>query len=827
MAIYNLKVSSAEGRSPLKKFEYIARIDNFSWEKEEKYDDLLYSENCNMPCFAKENPIEFWKNLEIYERANSNQFREIEFSLPCELADEENIELATRFAKKIFEDKFPYSLAVHSKPSSKDEKNNIHCHIMFSERELDGIERAADKFFKRSNPVYPKRGGCKKNREWKSFSKLYEIRETWEKIANDKLKEKEIELISCKSLKNQRIEALLEENFIKAEMLDRNPIGYNRKFVEFSTNPELVGEILEFNDYAIKIKEMKEKEFKLRCENYAEENEKARERFIKSCYEKEGKEYVPSSFDIQEKQEQFNFENVFITSVENKILIDRKEASLRKIQALTEEDYNNRALNILTSNEYSKNIKKLEELNNIYKKLVCKEDFGFKDEKLELEKYFEKLKNDEKFNIKLGATVVKIKQKYIDSKEILLNDLEFLRNNTFKEVYSHYSPKKYEISIQFMNESFEYLKNLREEKELLDKKVKEFKEILNADYRVEIYSNLNPKAAEQYKELQQWKIELEKENNIEKINKLTTAINSREAGFNVFDIKNDINKILEEQTSKLRKEYKILRQKQDDINGKITYSSLMIKELKNMKEYKMIDKVKSLKETYENINKGHSFIEKIKYNVELEQLFKEAKGIDLKEFKLIHAPVESLTPDKKKEYSFELKNQILDFKLEAEKCSKELSKLIITDELIRDRILDKLTNGLYLKEKNNIKHYETEINCNRCTMENKIMMGLSKEKIYEFENAYKITDEQIKIEKQLIREDKIDIQTKLSGAKEQLNVCFKSLLKINKRPKIKRIRRGFPIPNAYKRLKILATGRIDFEDREERKRRRREWENSL
>lgn len=210
MAIYNLRVEPDRGRSAVYRYEYILRVNNFSWEKDKKYDDFLYAENINMPSFAS-NPKYFWECCELYERKNSNTFRTIDFSLPAELSEEENIELATSFAKNLFKDKFVYSLAIHSKPSSIENINNIHCHIMFSERELDGTDRPPELFFKRYNSKNPSLGGCKKDTTWTKYSVLYNIRETWEKIVNEKLEEHNFEKISSKSLFKQRLDSLCDE----------------------------------------------------------------------------------------------------------------------------------------------------------------------------------------------------------------------------------------------------------------------------------------------------------------------------------------------------------------------------------------------------------------------------------------------------------------------------------------------------------------------------------------------------------------------------------------------------------------------------------------
>ena len=47
-------------------------------------------------------------------------------------------------------------------PRAMDGKEQPHCHLMFSERLLDGIERDPDQFFKRFNSKDPSKGGAKK-----------------------------------------------------------------------------------------------------------------------------------------------------------------------------------------------------------------------------------------------------------------------------------------------------------------------------------------------------------------------------------------------------------------------------------------------------------------------------------------------------------------------------------------------------------------------------------------------------------------------------------------------------------------------------------------
>ena len=58
-------------------------------------------------------------------------------------------------------EKYAYAFAIHN-PRAMDGKEQPHCHLMFSERLLDGIERDPDQFFKRFNSKDPSKGGAKK-----------------------------------------------------------------------------------------------------------------------------------------------------------------------------------------------------------------------------------------------------------------------------------------------------------------------------------------------------------------------------------------------------------------------------------------------------------------------------------------------------------------------------------------------------------------------------------------------------------------------------------------------------------------------------------------
>ena len=91
------------------------------------------------------------------ERANGRLFRDIEFALPKELSERQQVALAREFSASVTTgtgERLPYTLAVHH-----GEWENPHAHLMFSERANDGIARSAEQWFRRHNPKSPDQGG--------------------------------------------------------------------------------------------------------------------------------------------------------------------------------------------------------------------------------------------------------------------------------------------------------------------------------------------------------------------------------------------------------------------------------------------------------------------------------------------------------------------------------------------------------------------------------------------------------------------------------------------------------------------------------------------
>ena len=87
-------------------------------------------------------------------------------------------------------DKYAYSFAIHN-PTAMDGKEQPHCHLMFSERLLDGIDRDPEQFFKRYNSKNPDKGGAKKDNTglMDSVRKklIKEQRSRWEVLCNKHL----------------------------------------------------------------------------------------------------------------------------------------------------------------------------------------------------------------------------------------------------------------------------------------------------------------------------------------------------------------------------------------------------------------------------------------------------------------------------------------------------------------------------------------------------------------------------------------------------------------------------------------------------------------
>ncbi len=173
MAIVHVVMKSSSTAPPAAAHaNYIARDGQY-----EKRGGLELVESGNMPAFARENPHSFWEAADAFERKNGRAYTELQIALPRELAPEQRNALARDAAKELLGDRFAYTMAVHT-PLAKDNIEQPHMHLMFSERAIDERTRelSEEQFFKRN--------GAKKDPEWNAREKPMEVREKWVEMMN-------------------------------------------------------------------------------------------------------------------------------------------------------------------------------------------------------------------------------------------------------------------------------------------------------------------------------------------------------------------------------------------------------------------------------------------------------------------------------------------------------------------------------------------------------------------------------------------------------------------------------------------------------------------
>lgn len=460
---------------------YILREENYTSRKEE----LVYKESGNIEMFDGTSALKFWEYSDTYERANSVVYREIEINIPNEFNHEQAKELINNFVKKELGEKFPYTYAIHESYNNSGEKN-LHCHLMFSERELDGINRELSQFFKRANSKEPEKGGAKKNRKWQEKSRLLELRKSWEIESNNLLEKYGFEArVDCRSLLDIRRELLEKEMFDEAEKYNRTPINISGKIlykVDRSI-PLNEKETEKYNDFLkakkIRIDKIREKEYKdLKANIEKLEKQDSKERALnivtKGEYFKLKKTYfaiakkskiypknkalsikkaeLEKQIEILKKnteksikyiniskQLELNrirdlekirdlFENKFderyFTKAEEKIVNKYKDASRLNLkikeQILLSEDYEEKAINVLTDYKYNK-------------ELVT--NFNMQNQKILLEKEYQKSTLFNPGEVKnIRGKISEYNKNIESSKSSLLNMIDNIDKNKLKEL---------------------------------------------------------------------------------------------------------------------------------------------------------------------------------------------------------------------------------------------------------------------------------------------------------------------------------------------------------------------------------------------------------
>ena len=201
---------------------YINRTDAFA-----KKGGCIYTEH-KLPSWAKDDPRQFFKAADRYERTNGNRYYEFQLALPNELSLEQNLEIIHGFIDKQAKDHY-YTLAVHDKIGTmSDGSHNLHVHLMVSPRIIDDIEKAKERkpslYFSRANSDNPEKGGAPKDVRMHSKYFLPEARKDFADITNSVLeKYGRPDRVDHRSIKAMREEALLEGDTYLASVLDRIP----------------------------------------------------------------------------------------------------------------------------------------------------------------------------------------------------------------------------------------------------------------------------------------------------------------------------------------------------------------------------------------------------------------------------------------------------------------------------------------------------------------------------------------------------------------------------------------------------------------------------
>lgn len=166
MASYHWTINSGKKGSAKRHSSYIIREGQY-----ERREDLIAQEHGNLPEWASDSPKDFWNAADKYERSNAAVYREIVIALPNELSASQNVELVRSYVQEVAGFK-TFQYAIHCPIAGIGECPQPHAHIMISDRLPDGIPRVPGQHFRRYNPAFPERGGCKKDSGGKSRSEL-------------------------------------------------------------------------------------------------------------------------------------------------------------------------------------------------------------------------------------------------------------------------------------------------------------------------------------------------------------------------------------------------------------------------------------------------------------------------------------------------------------------------------------------------------------------------------------------------------------------------------------------------------------------------------
>lgn len=245
MAIGRLSVKVGKAGKAGPHAAYIAREGQYA-DRLDRGEKLEATEAGNMPAWAQHSPQLFWQAADQFERKNGAAYREFEIALPRELNPEQRLALVREFVAAEIGTRHAYQFAIHT-PRAMDGDEQPHAHVMFSERQIDGIDRDPAQYFKRYNGNNPAAGGARKSfaplesdcdmstrrgeREAERAQLLQQLRARWEQTCNRHLEMAgETARIDMRSYRDQGLDRTPEPKLLPSET--RQP-GRRAQVLEF------------------------------------------------------------------------------------------------------------------------------------------------------------------------------------------------------------------------------------------------------------------------------------------------------------------------------------------------------------------------------------------------------------------------------------------------------------------------------------------------------------------------------------------------------------------------------------------------------------------
>ena len=626
MAIFHLSFSNGKVGKGLAHFKYIMGEDRYSYKENE----VIYEKH-NMPPHVSAE--DFWHSADAYERANGRVYKEIRIALPNGFTKKENQDLLNKFLEKELGNNFYYSAVIHDKSSSEDEIRNVHAHIMICPRKIDGIERDIKQFFSRYNSKNIEKGGALKDPYWNKKETLTHFRESWEETLNSALEKKNWRKVSCKSLQQQRKEALEKQDLDLVDCLNREPIQIGNYTLKKDKKYYNELDIADWDNYMHnkKVRDLKEELYNLLQKKKEQEIE--RSNIFKNL-----KDINSAIRDFNKSDEEFKDiysiqEDILMLEVEKKH-IEQTINKTDEIKDLQKLEAKILSINLLLKNKNDLLNKELEEL---------KAGDLFEKKYKELNK--KNFQNDYKRFLETQSKISRLEKGIEENKTKLENSKKITLNILTKGEYS-----------KILRE----YKNPQEQVEMLLKLEKRFSKGNNKNLYIRTKYNLEKK----YKELINAKtMELEKKkilNNIlegkldfkDKNNLIIETINSLQK-----DIAN-INNQIEKRELQIKSLEKVnIQVKIYDEISKGEFSKVTKQFEANEKE---IDK---LNEQLKNVN-TFNFSLKNKIKAEIEKLEKENSNIAIKYEEIKKSITNEKFNSLKEEYLHKIENGIKTYRKE-------------------------------------------------------------------------------------------------------------------------------------------------------------------